>query len=197
MCLKQKVFTIASAAALTMSGSAFSQDAQTNVSLTGSVRIGLAYSDPGDDTDATVELRNWASRLNLQGDTAIGSGMTAFGRYELGVDTSSSDNDNGAFSTRHAYVGLKGGFGQVLAGQTYHTFYDHIIGPVDQPWWGSCNGCLGDIGRIGQGLTYSGSSGPISGGATLYFIDEGEDILDGFELAGSYDAGVVKVGFGV
>ena len=197
MCLRKMAFAVASATAMTMAGSAFAQDAQTNVSLTGSIRIGLSYSDPGGDADATVAMRNWASRLNLLGETAIGEGMTAFGRYEFGVDTSARNNGDGALSTRHAYVGLKGSFGQVLAGQTYHTFYDHVIGPVDLPWWGSCNGCLGVGGRTAQGLKYSGSAGPISGGATLYFIDEGEDILDGYELAGTYDAGVVKLGFGL
>ena len=195
--MRLKISTVAVASAMVMAGSAFAQDAETNVSLKGSVRIGLSYTDTGGNADASATLRNWASRLNLQGDTAIGSGLTAFGRYEFSVDTSSNDNGDGALGTRHAYVGLKGEFGEVLAGQTYHTFYDHVINPVDQPWWGSCNGVVTTCGRTGQGLKYSTSSGPISGGATLYFQDEGEDILDGFEIAGSYDAGVVKVGFGI
>jgi len=192
-----KITAVAAALALSMSTLAFAQDADTNVTIKGSVRIGLAYTDLGGDSDASLTLRNWASRLDLQGNTAIGSGLTAFGRYELSVDTSSSDNDNGAFGTRHAYVGLRGDFGEVLAGQTYHTFYDHVLGPVDQPWWGSCNGCLGVVGRTSQGLKYSTSSGPLSGGATVYFLDDGEDIVDGFELAGTYDAGAVKIGFGI
>lgn len=203
--MRLKITAVAVSTALMLSGPAVAQEADgTNVTLKGSVRIGLEYSDPGgvdeftgEDVDATLTLVNWASRLNFQADTDIGSGMKAFGRYEFGVDVGRSENADGALSTRHAYVGLKGDFGQVLAGQTYHTFYNNVIAPVDQPWWGSCNGCLGAVGRLEDGITYSGSSGTVSGGATLYLANGGEDILDGFELGATFDAGVVKVGVGV
>lgn len=206
--MRLKIMTVAVATALAMAGPAVAQDdeSETNVSLKGSARFGLSFSDPGGDADATLEARSWASRLNFQGDTAFGNGMTGFGRYEVGVDGGSSGNDNGAFSTRHAYVGVRGDFGEVLIGQTYHTWYNNIIGPVDQPWWGSCNGCLAYTGRSEDGITYSKTAGAFSGGATLYFIGNnsgaedatsGEDDLDGFELAGTYDAGVVKIGLGI
>ncbi len=160
----------------------------------GSVRIGLEHSDPGGEADAQTVFRNWASRMGFQGETEMENGLTGFGKYEWGVDTASNNNGNGALSTRHAYVGVKGDFGSLLIGQTYHTWYNTIIGPVDQPWWGSCNGCISYTGRTGQALTYSGDFGVVKGGATIYMVDGGEDSLDGFEVGASFDAGPVKIG---
>ena len=167
----------------------------------GSVRIGVQYVDDGTDDDAELNLRNWASRLGYAGETDLDNGMSAFGKLEFGVDTTSADNGNGALGTRHAYIGLKGEFGSVLVGQTYHTWYNTIIGPVDQPWWGSCNGCISYTGRSSDGITYAGSMGGIGIGATAYLIPtdgaNNSDELDGFEVGLTYDAGITNIGVGI
>lgn len=172
--------------------------AQAESSLYGSVRIGLGYTDPGGDADADLSLRNYASRLGFSGETDLDSGITAFGKLEFGVDIGSDDNGNGALSTRHAYIGVKGRFGRVTAGQTYHTWYNTVIAPVDQPWWGACNGCLGTRGRSADGLSYLGAFGSLTVGATAYLIPtdgaDNTDELDGFEVGVTYDAGFTNIG---
>lgn len=188
---------IATSIALLAPFAAQAQDAKTESKFYGSIRIGLEHSDPGDDADAQTIVKNWASRMGFQGSTDMGNGLTGFGKYEWGVDTASGDNGNGALSTRKAYVGVEGGFGKILLGQDYHTWYNNIIGPVDQPWWGSCNGCLAYTGRTGQAITYSNDFGVASGGATVYMADGGEDSLDGYEIAATFAAGPVKIGVGM
>jgi len=167
----------------------------------GSLRIGLQYADAGGDADATASFRNWASRMGYSGSTELENGMTGFGKLEFGVDTGSSANGNGAVSTRLAYVGIRGDFGSLLLGQAYHTWYNTIIAPVDQPWWGSCNGCLSYTGRSENGLTYSTSSGATSFSATVHMRDQNvdgefEDDIDGYEIGVTYDTGSLKIGLG-
>jgi predicted porin len=187
------------AVAVALAVSSFAVQAESG--FYGSIRIGTMYSDPGGNADAELTLRSWASRMGFQGNTDLANGLNAFGKYEFGVDTRSGDNGNGALSTRHAYVGLQGDFGKVTLGQTYHTWYNTVIGPVDQPWWGSCNGCVGSNGRNDDGLSYAGTFGKIGVGATAYLSPtegaaEAED-LDGMEVGVTFDAAGLKIGVGL
>ncbi|MBX2835462.1 MAG: porin [Gammaproteobacteria bacterium] len=166
----------------------------------GSLRIGLSYLDLDDGLDSELNFENYASRLGFTGETDIDSGLTAFGKVEFGVDTSFRDNGDGAFSTRHAYIGLKGDFGSLLVGQTFHTWYNTIIAPVDQPWWGSCNGCLSYTFFSENGLTYTNSFGEVVTSATLYMRPEAgnsfQDDVDGIEVGASFPVGNMTLGLG-
>ena len=154
-----------------------------------------------------MSLRNYASRLGFSGETDLASGLTAFGTIEFGVDTRSGSNNDGALSTRHAFIGLKGAFGSLTVGQTYHTWYNTVIGPVDQPWWDSCNGCISYTGRSSDGLSYAGEFGLLSVGATAYLnptdtdgngvVQGNDDELDGFEVGVTYDAGITNIGVAI
>ncbi|MCP4982353.1 MAG: porin [Gammaproteobacteria bacterium] len=140
--------------------------------LYASARVGLENIDSGDVSE--LRVRSMASRFGAKGETDLGNGMTGFGRYEWDVDfnTDTGEDDIGL---RHRYVGLKGDFGSVLLGQTYHTFYNHVVGPNDNPWWSSGYAMVSYTGRTGNGITYAGSSGAFSFGLTAYFIDDFED----------------------
>ncbi len=133
--------------------------------LYASARIGLQSVDTGGANELAVG--GIASRFGMRSETDLGNGMTGFGRYEFSVSTEGAGTTVGR---RHAYVGLKGDFGSVTMGQTYHTFYNHIIGPYDIPWVGSNKYSAASAnGRNGEGITYAGGSDGISFGATLYF----------------------------
>jgi len=99
--------------------------------LYASARVGVWNVDQGGVSD--LDVRSFSSRFGAKGETDLGNGMTGFGRYEWDVDF---NNDLGEddISVRHRYVGLKGDFGSVTIGQTYHTFYNHVVGPNDIPW---------------------------------------------------------------
>ncbi len=196
--MKLKNLTMAIAMA-TLGVASFGVQAEEGTSFYGSVRVGVGYSDtdaPGTADDASnTEFRNFASRMGFKAETEVADGLTGFGHYEFGVDTDSADNGNGALSTRKAYVGLKGGFGRVLIGQNYHTFYNTAIGPTDLGWWNTMHGAgnLGTyMGRTGEALSYDTTMGNAGVAATAY---QGDDTFgDGFELGGTFDAGPVKLG---
>ena len=177
---------------------------QADSGFYGSVRIGVENVDSGGVTEMSV--KNWASRMGFKGEADLGNGMTGYGKYEFSVNN--SDGAAGAsLGTRHQMVGLKGAFGNVFLGQTYHTFYNTVVGPLDNPWWGSGDAMVSYTGRTNGAISYAGDFGAVSVGATLYMrntarggvVDtagEGET-MDGTEIGVSFDAGPVRVGVAV
>jgi predicted porin len=157
-----------------------------------SARVGLWMTDTMDNSD--FEVRSFASRFGAKGETDLGNGMTGFGRYEWNVDM----NDGGTISNRHRYVGLKGDFGSVLIGQTYQTFYNYVVGPLDNPWWHSGYNMVNYRGRTDKAITYAGGTGKISFGATLYFDqDTDEEAPDTMELGASFGIGDTTLGVAI
>ncbi len=160
--------------------------------LYASARIGLWNVDTDGIND--LEVLSFSSRFGAKGETDLGNGMTGFGRYEWDVDFNSGDE----ISVRHRYVGLKGDFGSVLLGHTYHTFYNTVVGPLDTPWWHSGYAMIDYRGRTDDAITYSGGTGAISFGASLYFTREaGEDAPDQTELGVSFPIGDTTLGIAV
>jgi predicted porin len=163
-----------------------------------SARVGIKYTDQatknalGTTTGsaADFDVKSFASRFGMRGETDLGNGMSGFGRYEFGV------SDSG-ISQRHLYVGVKGDFGSVLMGKTYHTFYNYVVGPLDNPWWHSTNTMVESVGRTGNGITYAGGAGAVSFGATVYMVSDAEETpADAIELGASFAVGDSTIGVG-
>ncbi len=163
-----------------------------------SARVGVEQFDQ--DGVADLRVRSFGSRFGARGETDLGNGLTGFGRYEWDVDfgdfvdTVSPDGDSGV-QIRHRYVGLKGDFGSVLLGHTYHTFYNFTVGPIDQPWWGSGYAMVNYVGRTPEAVTYAGSSGAVNFGLTAHMFRESEEeAIDVLELGGSAAIGDMTLG---
>lgn len=137
-----------------------------------SARIGVWSQDTAGESE--LDIRSFSSRFGAKGETDLGNGMTGFGRYEWDVDL----GEGGGLGVRHRYVGLKGDFGSVLIGQTYHTFYNFNVGVVDQPWWHSGYNMVAYTGRTDNALTYAGGTGNISFGVSLYMDADAGDAAD-------------------
>ena len=183
----------------------------------GSIRQAIVHkSNDLAGSDSTIDFANRGSRMGFAGEKDLGNGMTSFGKFEFGVNT---DGSNAATVTRRkAYVGIKGDFGSVLMGQTYHTYYSHVNGPVDIANW---NSGFQSQGRTDNALTYSGAAGALTFGATIYadssdpvngvaattttatkigtaeVAASGDTGIDGTEFAATFDAGMFKVGAGI
>jgi predicted porin len=162
-----------------------------------SARVGIwnVKQDDGTGLDNSLqdtEIRSFASRFGARGETDLGNGLTGFGRYEWGVDF---QEGGGTISTRHRYVGLKGGWGSVLLGQTFHTWYNYMTGPLDNPWWHSGVTMINYRSRTDQGITYAGGSGGFNFGATAYFAnDPEEESYNGYEVGLSFAIGDSTIG---
>ena len=156
-----------------------------------SARVGIKYTDT--EGVADFDVQSFASRFGMRGETDLGNGLTGFGRYEFGVSEAS-----GAGSTRHLYTGLKGDWGSLLMGQTYHTWYNFVSGPLDIPWWHSLKADIDTVGRTSNGLTYAGGSGNFGFGVTGYFESDGEETApDALEAAISFGIGDSTIGVGI
>jgi len=193
-----------------------------------SVRVGLwNLEQPFEDSTGTtvgstseLEIKSFSSRFGVKAETDFGNGLTGFGKYEWDVD----END---FSIRHRIVGLKGDFGKITLGKTYHTYYNMVIGPTDVPWWFAGYAMINYTGRTDNGLSYEGGSGNFSFGATAYFAADataatpavaavpavlpgsagtaaiapapegGEESIDSLELAATFAIGGTTLGVGI
>jgi predicted porin len=160
--------------------------------LYASARVGIWNVNTADESQ--WDVRSFSSRFGAKGETDLGNGISGFGRYEWDVDF---NNDQGEddISVRHRYVGLKGGFGSVLLGQTYHTFYNFVVGPTDIPWWHSGYAMVNYRGRTDNAVTYAGGTGAFNFGASVYMTpDAEEEEVDQFEIGASFGIGDITIG---
>jgi predicted porin len=176
--------------------------AQADIGAYASGRIGLqVISTDNVDPASTarhpndgISIKSHGSRFGIKGENDMGNGMTSFGHYELGIAQD-------GLSTRNLHVGLRGDFGEVkLGGKTYSAFYNHVTGPVDQPWWENGIGFL-STGRTGNVINYEGGSGAFGFGVA-YSADgsvdaSGSDNGQGYQVAGHFDIGPVTLGLGI
>jgi len=134
----------------------------------------------------------------MKGETDLGNGLIGYGKYEWDVDLNSGNIDE-EISARHRLVGLKGDWGNAFVGQTYHTFYNFVVGPTDVPYWNSGFNQIGNPGRTDKGLTYAGGSGAFAFGATVYMDrDSEEEAVDVYEGGASFTFGNdMVIGLGV
>ena len=157
-----------------------------------SARVGVWNVDQGGTSQ--WDVRSFSSRFGAKGETDLGNGLSGFGRYEWDVDF---NNDLGEddISVRHRYVGLKGGFGSVTIGQTYHTFYNFAVGPTDIPWWHSGYSMVNYRGRTDNAISYAGGTGAFNFGASVYMTpDAEEEDFDQFEVGASFGIGDITIG---
>jgi predicted porin len=192
--MKVKTTAIAMAVAGVVAAPVVAQAADGEVYA--SARVGIENMDTGGVSDLGV--KSFASRFGAKGETDLGNGMTGFGKYEWDVDFDGATDATNDIKLRHRYVGLKGDFGSVTIGQTYHTFYNFLVGPVDNPWWGSGYNMVSYTGRTDNAITYAGGAGNIMFGATGYFVQEAaEDAPDGYEVAASFGIGDMTLAAGI
>lgn len=116
---------------------AVSAHAQSSVTLYGIADVGLLYLSKtqnlatGGDGGKFVGLQNAGvapSMFGLRGAEDLGGGLQAEFNLESGIDLTNGgfNNSNGNLFGRQAYVGLKGGFGEVKAGLQFSPFFVSI-----------------------------------------------------------------------
>ncbi len=98
----------------------------------GKINTAIVVEDNGITEDSKIV--NNASRLGFKGESELDGGLKAVYKleYEIAPDEKAADEANHQiFKQRDAYVGLKGGFGTVLAG-SHDTPLKKAQGKVDQ-----------------------------------------------------------------
>lgn len=188
---KKNLCAVAAAAAV-LSGSAY---AQTNVSIYGLMDSGVEYTSHAGTAGSALRMMSGGtntSRLGFKGTEDLGGGLKALFRLEQGImiDTGALDGD---LFGRHAYVGLKGGFGQVVAGRSSSTTFDFIL-PFDPQGysplysWATSGNATGGRkdgmpARISNVIKYQGTFGGIKLGASYGFGETAGDNSDNSKYA--------------
>ena len=87
--------------------------------------------------DGENNIQNQGSRLGFAGETQLDNGMTAFTNFEFrfnpGVqnDVKANSADGGEWTVRNSYLGVKGDFGSVKAGNFDSITYSMVTGQAD------------------------------------------------------------------
>jgi predicted porin len=104
---------IALAIASAVSAPAFA--ATSNVDVYGVLNISVNFVDPdapGQDS-SNPSITSTASRIGFKGAEDLGGGLSAIWQIESGFN---ADEQSGTLASRNSFLGLKGGWGTVLAG---------------------------------------------------------------------------------
>ncbi len=137
------------------------------------------------NTDGVSDIRNNSSRLGLRGEKALGQGLTAFARLELGVNLVNNDRiiletgDPGApigqgsqaFTSRLGFIGLATRLGSVSWGKQWSPYYDVaeftdqfqlFSGAANGAFGAGTDGGLAGTGRAERAAQYRERFGPVS-----------------------------------
>lgn len=182
-------FTKQAIALAVLSVSSFTASASL-VDVYGKANVTFQMSDEGDGS--FTEIRSNASRIGLKGSYDVGEGLKVIYKAEFQVDMDGDADEN--ISDRNQYIGLKGGFGEVLLGKN-DTVLKQSQGKIDL--FSDLNGDIKKIwkgeNRMSDSLTYK--SPKFSGfqfGVT-YIAEDSADADDAISASLTYgDAGLKK-----
>jgi len=105
-------------------------------------KFNVSFHNVNDGDDSFSELVSNASRIGVQGEDQLDENSTVFYRIELQNELDDGENDDeGTFSQRNVYIGVKGTFGAVMAGhydtplktsQNKIDLFNDMVGDINQ-----------------------------------------------------------------
>lgn len=122
--MKQSYNKIAVALLSSLSLSAFAAD----VDIYGKANLSVQSSDEG--KGSFTEVKSNASRIGLKGGHELSNGLKVIYKAEFQVDLDGDSDKGDSITDRNQYVGLSGGFGEVLLGKN-DTMLKQSQGKVD------------------------------------------------------------------
>ncbi|WP_417345113.1 porin [Ferrimonas sp.] len=142
-----------------------------NISLTDS---DTGYTVQGTSGDTGTVLENNSSNIGMKGAHDINGALKLVYKVEVGVN--GTDNDADTFSSRNTYIGLAGGFGEVVFGRN-DTAFKGSEGGVDA--FGNLNADIVMIlpgqDRVADGITYVLPKVDMLTGKFTYILEDDND----------------------
>jgi len=188
-----KFSAIPSALTVALLSATAAQAETTTTDFYGSLRMGIDDVSAKDNGDAGgLNGRDYLSRIGVKANTDLGSGLTGVGVVEYGIrDSSAIDiSQNGQPTLRLAYVGLKGGFGEIYYGSQTPIFHTYVRSAYFSD--GSDTVRLGTV-RDDDLTQYFYKAENFSVAAAVQTETQDGDDFDSWSLAGDYKAGPFKV----
>ena len=174
--------------------------ATSNVDIYGVLNVSVDRASGLRSATATALQKNsaWrlssnASRIGFKGTEDLGGGLAAIWQYETGLNVDAGATASGVGNLRNTFLGLKGGFGTVLAG-THDTPYKMSTGALDPfaDTAGDYNAIIGSLQgfntsdlRLGNVLAYISPnfSGVTFAAATSFMKETGLSNTNGSPTA--------------
>jgi predicted porin len=153
-----------------------------NIEIYGRADVSVQSSDEGDGS--FTEVKSNASRIGFKGTQKLNDDLEVVYKAEFEVDI---DGDGDVFKARNQYIGLKGGFGEVLLGKN-DTMLKQSQGKVDL--FSDLNGDIKNLwkgeNRMADTISYkSPKFNDFSVGVT-YIAEDEVDGEDGVSVAVFY-----------
>lgn len=162
--------------------------ANAGVTVYGHAQVEVGTVDDG-TTDQTVVTDNARGRLGVKASEKLGNGLTAIAKFEWKIDTTIGGQSTGQ---RESFIGLKGGFGTLQAGNL-KSAYKYTGGVKYDPFTatilearranGMTGGTFGHNGFITNSLGYKT---PKMGGFSAWATYSPDDAGDGKGAEGDY-----------
>lgn len=174
--------------------SGLSFNALAEVDIYGKANVTVQSSDDGEGS--FTEIKSNASRFGLKGSEKISDGLEAVYKFEFQVDVSDADSkgDDDNISARNQYVGLKGGFGQVVIGRN-DTALKQAQGKLDlfNDLEGDLKNTFKGENRLGNSVSYASNSYEGFKVLASFIAEDDVDAKNGYSVALTYgDAGLKK-----
>lgn len=175
-----------------LSGLSFNAFAQVNIY--GKANVTVQSSDDGEGS--FTEIKSNASRFGLKGSEKVSDSLEAVYKFEFQVDVSDADSkgDDDNISSRNQYVGLKGGFGQVVIGRN-DTALKQAQGKLDlfNDLEGDLKNTFKGENRLGDSVSYTSNSYQGFKVLASFIAQDDLDAKNGYSVALTYgDAGLKK-----
>jgi len=174
--------------------------AQAGVTIYGQMHLSIDQIDPDGAAKSGTSVFSRDSRIGFKGTEDLGNGMSAIWQVETAVRIDDSSAQN--WASRNSFIGLKGGFGTILAGN-HDTPYKRAM-------------YSGGIEVIGDSLikmkNLSGADDVRAKNTVMYISPDmsgfslaaagvtkeavGSDLTDGYSLAAMYKNGGLRMGLG-
>ncbi|PSL16830.1 putative porin [Marinobacterium halophilum] len=166
--------------------------ADTGIEVYGSLRIMLEQKKDNDDT----EYKDALSRVGIKGSYALDERLSAFAKYEVGLDLGNDGDTVG--DMRYGHIGLTDTtYGTLALGKVDSPFYETVGVAADYMWWNSApvyytlDGGL----RVSESAYYSS---PDLGGLkvkALYQVDDEDNTgQEQTQIGATYSLGNLTLG---
>lgn len=189
--MKKSLIALAVAATLPATAMAASQVRMYGIA---DAYIGFQDDDRAASGDSGIVVQSGGqstSRWGVDGSEDLGGGLSGIFKFEaaLAVDTGTP---GGVQFQRRSYVGVKGGFGEVVLGRTYSPIFwtaiHNDVGGMAHSITDFATIGGGAVGRWNDGVHYAGKFGGVRVYAA-YGADETAADEDGFGVGVRYDGG--------
>ncbi len=151
----------------------------------GSFRVGVS-SEPREGGGSSTGVDDGYSRWGIKGGTRVAEGLIAVYRFETGIDSTDASSRGGRLS----FVGLRGRFGMVLAGQIWSASYTSVGTMIDNSFvYGQGETSY----RIGDAVSYIVEDDNLRLQADAIMDSTTKKTVDSYEIGAKID-GLMKTG---